>query len=79
MKARMPKKYFCEKSSNILWFAHSLGTELVCFKSNPTLVYHYPGFPQRLHASWVRADSKGKFFHRHLIKLPCVKVGYAEN
>jgi len=40
-----------------------------CFTRGPGHVYHYPGVAPELHAEFMAAESKGKFFGQHIKTL----------
>lgn len=63
------------QSSNVAYAGYAKGVTLVAFKSkNGPVEYVNTAAPQRLFASFCRAKSKGKFFHKHYKPLGFTKA-----
>ncbi|WP_027730037.1 KTSC domain-containing protein [Variovorax paradoxus] len=48
-------------------------TLAVTFTRGTGAIYHYPNCDAKLHADFMAAESKGKFFGAHVKQLPFVK------
>ena len=48
-------------------------TLAVTFTRGAGAIYHYPNVDQKLHAAFMAAESKGKFFGEHVKSLPFKK------
>lgn len=63
-------------SSQIAAVGYDLATKrlAVQFKSNTSVVYHYPGVTLGQYEEFVKAESLGRHFRLHIKSLPFNKV-----